>query len=119
PGKGHRDGGASCGNPTMDLVRPDSTSARPGRMASSPVIDPEVDETICSDRRFSGHPLGVGNLAGVEMWERFSSYGMQAILAFYLYYSVTRGGLALDEAAATSIVGAYGGLVYLSAILGA
>ncbi|WP_420112766.1 peptide MFS transporter [Pseudactinotalea sp.] len=88
-------------------------------MASSPVVEPEVDETIRNDRRFFGHPLGVGNLAGVEMWERFSFYGMQAILAFYLYYSVTRGGLGLDEVAATSIVGAYGGLVYLSAILGA
>ncbi|MDN5770370.1 MAG: oligopeptide:H+ symporter, partial [Microlunatus sp.] len=36
-----------------------------------------------------------------------------------LYYSVTEGGLGLTEASATSIVGAYGGLVYLSAILGA
>ncbi|SHJ69604.1 proton-dependent oligopeptide transporter, POT family [Tessaracoccus bendigoensis DSM 12906] len=53
------------------------------------------------------------------MWERFSFYGMQAILAFYLYYSVTKGGLGLPEAAAVSIVGAYGGLVYLSAVLGA
>ncbi|NHB83926.1 peptide MFS transporter [Tessaracoccus sp. HDW20] len=66
-----------------------------------------------------GHPSGLWNLAGVEMWERFSFYGMQAILAFYLYYSVTDGGLGLTEAAAVSIVGAYGGLVYLSAVLGA
>ena len=53
------------------------------------------------------------------MWERFSFYGMQAILVYYLYYKVTDGGLGLPEASATSIVGAYGGLVYLSAILGA
>ena len=66
-----------------------------------------------------GHPLGLWNLAGVEMWERFSFYGMQAILAFYLYDSVTDGGLGLTEAAAVSIVGAYGGLVYLSAVIGA
>ncbi|SEQ72265.1 peptide MFS transporter [Microlunatus flavus] len=70
-------------------------------------------------RTFFGHPLGLANLAGVEMWERFSFYGMQGILVYYLYYSVTQGGLALPESAATSIVGAYGGLVYLSAILGA
>lgn len=70
-------------------------------------------------RRKSGHPAGLWNLAGVEMWERFSFYGMQAILAFYLYYSVTDGGLGLPESAAVSIVGAYGGLVYLSAVLGA
>nr|WP_226997203.1 peptide MFS transporter [Tessaracoccus aquimaris] len=66
-----------------------------------------------------GHPLGLWNLAGVEMWERFSFYGMQSILAFYLYYSVTKGGLGLSEAAAVQIVGAYGGLVYLSAVFGA
>ncbi len=53
------------------------------------------------------------------MWERFSFYGMQAILAFYLYYSVTDGGLGLPEAVAVQIVGAYGGLVYLSAVFGA
>ena len=70
-------------------------------------------------RTFFGHPLGLANLAGVEMWERFSFYGMQGILVFYLYYSLTDGGLGLPQASATSIVGAYGGLVYLSAILGA
>ncbi|GAA1326037.1 peptide MFS transporter [Nonlabens tegetincola] len=69
-------------------------------------------------RGFFGHPWGLANLAGVEMWERFSFYGMQALLAFYIYYSVTDGGLGMSQAAATSIVGAYGGLVYLSAVLG-
>jgi proton-dependent oligopeptide transporter, POT family len=63
--------------------------------------------------------MGLANLAGVEMWERFSFYGMQGILIYYLYYAATQGGLGLTEAEATSIVGAYGGLVYLSAILGA
>ena len=72
-----------------------------------------------AERTFFGHPWGLANLAGVEMWERFSFYGMQAILAFYIYYSVSEGGLGLPEAAATSIVGAYGGLVYLSSIVGA
>ena len=70
-------------------------------------------------RGFFGHPWGLANLAGVELWERFSFYGMQGILIYYLYYSVTDGGLGMPEAAATSIVGAYGGLVYLSSILGA
>lgn len=71
-----------------------------------------------AQRGFFGHPWGLANLAGVEMWERFSFYGMQALLAFYLYYSVSAGGLGLSQTAATSIVGAYGGLVYLSAVLG-
>ncbi len=53
------------------------------------------------------------------MWERFSFYGMQGILLIYLYYSAAKGGLGISQVAATSIVGAYGGLVYLSTILGA
>jgi proton-dependent oligopeptide transporter, POT family len=71
------------------------------------------------DRAFFGHPRGLANLFGVEMWERFSFYGMQGILTIYLYYSAAKGGLGLSEATATSIVGAYGGLVYLSTIIGA
>lgn len=71
-----------------------------------------------SDRRFFGHPLGLANLSGIELWERFSFYGMQSILAYYIYYAVGEGGLGYSEQIATSIVGAYGGLVYASAIFG-
>lgn len=69
-------------------------------------------------RTFFGHPIGLTNLFGVELWERFSFYGMLTILAYYLYYSVTDGGLGLPQSTATGIVGAYGGLVYLSTVLG-
>ncbi|MET7394024.1 oligopeptide:H+ symporter [Dactylosporangium sp. NPDC005572] len=68
---------------------------------------------------FFGQPRVLGNLFGVELWERFSFYGMQGILLIYLYYEAERGGLGIDQAVATSIVGAYGGAVYLSTILGA
>lgn len=71
------------------------------------------------DRAFFGHPLALTNLFGVEMWERFSFYGMQGILLIYLYYSTAEGGLGIDKGTATSIVGAYGGLVYISTILAA
>ncbi len=70
-------------------------------------------------KTFLGQPRQLATLFSVEMWERFSFYGMQGILLIYLYYSVAEGGLGLDRVAATSIVGAYGGLVYLSTILGA
>lgn len=53
------------------------------------------------------------------MWERFSFYGMQGILLIYLYFSVSEGGLGMPQATAAGIVGAYGGAVYLSTILGA
>src|SRR4051794_15978481 len=71
------------------------------------------------DTGFFGQPWPLASLFGVEMWERFSFYGMQGILVIYLYYSAAKGGLGIDEATATGIVGAYGGAVYLATILGA
>ena len=70
-----------------------------------------------AERTLFGHPVGLANLFGVEPWERFS-YGMLTILGYYFYYSVTEGGLELPKTTATGIVGAYGGLVYLSTVLG-
>ncbi|MEX0429363.1 peptide MFS transporter [Nocardioides sp. DS6] len=70
-------------------------------------------------RSFFGQPWVLANLFGVEMWERFSFYGMQGILLIYLYYSTSRGGLGIDQGVAAGIVGAYGGAVYLATILGA
>ncbi len=78
-----------------------------------------VSEPQQQQKTFFGQPRALANLFGVEMWERFSFYCMQGILLIYLYYSVAQGGLGMDEAAASGIVGAYGGLVYLSTILGA
>src|SRR5689334_18409678 len=71
------------------------------------------------ERTFFGQPWALANLFGVELWERFSFYGMQGILLIYLYYTATQGGLGIDKGTAASIVGAYGGLVYLSTVLGA
>lgn len=71
------------------------------------------------DARFFGQPWALAHVFGVEMWERFSFYGMQGILLIYLYYSVSDGGLGVEEGVAAGIVGAYGGAVYLSTILGA
>jgi POT family proton-dependent oligopeptide transporter len=61
-------------------------------------------------RTVFGHPIGLTNLFGVELWERFSFYGMVLILGYYLYYSLEQGGLGLPQATATGIVGAYGGV---------
>ena len=75
-------------------------------------------ENLAAQRTLFGHPIGLTNLFGVELWERFSYYGMLTILSYYLYYSLTDGGLGLPKTTATGIVGAYGGLVYLSTVLG-
>ena len=78
-----------------------------------------ADTEVVTDTRFLGHPRALGTLFGLEMWERFSFYGMQGIMTIYLYYAAADGGLGLPEGTATSIIGAYGGLVYLSTIPGA
>ncbi|SJM54943.1 peptide MFS transporter [Gulosibacter sp. 10] len=64
-------------------------------------------------------PRTVWGMAFTELWERFSFYGLQGILSFYLLYSLVDGGLELGPAAAAGIVGAYGGAVYLAQLLGA
>lgn len=71
------------------------------------------------ERTFFGQPRVLANLFGVELWERFSFYGMQGILLIYLYYETSRGGLGIDQDTAASIVGAYGGSVYLATVVGA
>jgi POT family proton-dependent oligopeptide transporter len=72
-----------------------------------------------TDTRFFGQPRPLATLFGVELWERFSFYGMQGILLLYLFFSTADGGLGIDKATAAGIVGAYGGGVYLSTVLGA
>jgi POT family proton-dependent oligopeptide transporter len=81
--------------------------------------DATTARTGDADSGFFGQPWALAHVFGVEMWERFSFYGMQGILLIYMYFTVTEGGLGIDQAVATGIVGAYGGTVYLSTILGA
>ena len=71
------------------------------------------------EKTFFGHPIQLSTLFHIELWERFSFYGMQGILLIYLYYTADKGGLGMDKSLAGGIVGAYGGSVYLSTILGA
>ena len=68
---------------------------------------------------FFGHPKGLGVLFFVEFWERFSYYGMRAMLIFYMYYAINQGGLGIDKATAMSIMSVYGALIYMSSIPGA
>ncbi|RPJ95081.1 peptide MFS transporter [Rummeliibacillus sp. TYF005] len=67
---------------------------------------------------FFGHPKGLFSLFFTEFWERFSYYGMKAILIYFMYDTVQNGGLGLDKATAASIMAIYGSLVYMSGIIG-
>ena len=75
--------------------------------------------TTPGDTSFFGHPKMLASLFSVEMWERFSFYGMQGILLYYMYFTAAEGGLGIEQGLAAGLVGAYGGGVYLSTILGA
>ncbi|WP_293877462.1 oligopeptide:H+ symporter [uncultured Brevibacterium sp.] len=86
-------------------------------MASPATSTGEHSQT--KDTRFFGHPLPLAQLFGLEMWERFSYYGMTGLLALYLYTAVDMGGVGLEEPTALAIVGAYGGAVFLATVLGA
>ncbi|MBM6402013.1 peptide MFS transporter [Phycicoccus sonneratiae] len=71
-----------------------------------------------SDRGFLGHPAGLSTLFVVELWERFSYYGMRAILLYFLVDTTANGGLGIAEATGTSVVAIYGSAVYLLSVLG-
>ena len=101
-------------------------------------VPPELEAADRGDRAFLGHPKGLGFLAFAEGCERFSYYGMQALLVLYMthqlllpghvdnvaffepFRSIVEGifGRLSPLALATTIGGLYSGLVYLTPILG-
>lgn len=69
-------------------------------------------------RQFLGQPLGLSTLFLTEMWERFTYYGMRAILVLFLVDQVATGGLGIDDKTAFAIYGLYTAAVYLAALPG-
>lgn len=65
-----------------------------------------------------GHPKGLYSLFFTEMWERFSYYGMRALLTIFLTAELATGGFGLDRAESLKIYGVFTALVYLTPILG-
>lgn len=70
------------------------------------------------DRAFFGHPIGLSTLFFTEMWERFSYYGMRAILVLYLIAAPERGGLGMSDAAAGIVYALYTSTVYMLSLPG-
>lgn len=69
-------------------------------------------------RGFFGHPRGLMTLFTTELWERFSYYGMRAILLYYLTDAVVDGGLGMGKTTGLAVVSIYGASVYLLAVVG-
>ena len=65
------------------------------------------------DTRFFGHPRGLATLFFTEMWERFSYYGMRAILILYMVAPANSGGLGFSVAKGGAVYGFYTAMVYL------
>lgn len=70
------------------------------------------------DSKVLGHPTGLFVLFFTEMWERFSYYGMRALLVLFLTSAVLDGGWGWPREHAFALFGSYTALVYLSTMLG-
>ena len=64
------------------------------------------------------HPKGLYLLFATEMWERFSYYGMRALLVLYLTTSLLNGGLGFTESDASLLYGIFTGMVYFTPMIG-
>jgi POT family proton-dependent oligopeptide transporter len=84
------------------------------------IATPEpVPGEIAQERSgFLGHPKGLTTLFFTELWERFSYYGMRAILVLYMVAPPDRGGLGFGIPEATSLYGTYTMFVYLTNLPG-
>ncbi len=70
------------------------------------------------DRSFFGHPRGLSTLFFTEMWERFSYYGMRALLILFMTETAAKGGLAFPVSKAGAIYGLYTSMVFLLSVPG-
>src|SRR5262249_37603200 len=77
-----------------------------------------LGDSMIDSAGIGGHPRGLTTLFFTEMWERFSYYGMRALLILFMTTAVAAGGLGFDTKTAASIYGAYTGSVYLMSIPG-
>ncbi|CAN5803389.1 peptide MFS transporter [soil metagenome] len=96
-------------DPTSEFASPSATAAAGGTIGAGPLKD---------DQAFFGHPRGLSTLFFTEMWERFSYYGMRAILILFMTAAAAEGGLGMDTQQAGAIYGLYTAFVYLLALPG-
>ncbi len=81
-------------------------------------ILPMTRTAVPESTRFFGHPTGLTTLFFTEMWERFSYYGMRALLILFMTAAIAHGGMGLDDRTATAIYGLYTAAVYLTSLPG-
>jgi POT family proton-dependent oligopeptide transporter len=77
-----------------------------------------ADAVRSTDTAFFGHPQGLSTLFFTEMWERFSYYGMRALLILFMTAAPATGGLGFDTATAGAVYGLYTSMVFLASLPG-
>ena len=109
----------SMSGPTAAADDLEDDVAQSGRLISSR-WRPTTLRTAPSreDRGLFGHPRGLPWMLNVEMWERFSYYGMRAILLYFITDTAANGGLGLSANSGQVILASYSAAVYLLAIPG-
>jgi proton-dependent oligopeptide transporter, POT family len=73
---------------------------------------------IAATGTWLGHPRGLATLFFTEMWERFSYYGMRALLLLYMTAAISAGGLGMSTEQGGAVYGLYTALAYLSSLPG-
>jgi POT family proton-dependent oligopeptide transporter len=99
---------ATTGHSTLDQTT--------GRLTHD--LPPDDLDKIVNDKSFFGHPRGLATLFMMEMWERFSFYGIRPLLILFMTAALASGGFAFDRKTASSIVGIYAACVYLASLPG-
>ena len=93
-------------------------------MSSAPIrplsieTEPATPLALSDTGGLGGHPRGLTTLFFTELWERFSYYGMRALLVLFMVKTAAEGGLGYDTKQATAVYGTYTMSVYLLSILG-
>ncbi|WP_414661966.1 peptide MFS transporter [Horticoccus sp. 23ND18S-11] len=91
-------------------------SSAPAPRSAAP--DPIVPLDPLHTGGLGGHPRGLTTLFFTEMWERFSYYGMRALLVLFMTTAAAQGGLQFTDRQAAAVYGTYTMSVYLLCILG-
>jgi POT family proton-dependent oligopeptide transporter len=92
------------------MTDPSSVAADPRALAGS--------APSAHDRAFFGQPRGLSTLFFTEMWERFSYYGMRALLLLFMTAPIASGGLGFSAAQGGAIYGLYTSMVYMMTLPG-
>ena len=108
------------------MVRVSDRTLKEGKQANGKIPSelPEQPQSLQPPKALvdrtgrGGHPAGLTTLFLTEMWERFSYYGMRALLVLYMVAPAESGGLGFGVAKATSLYGMYTGAVYFTNIFG-